>query len=445
VQPRYRYLKGEIKMKKGLLVVPLILALLSTSVFAQGAEESQAQKGKTTITLLDYFTPGEGAIPFRDVFKTYQDNNPNIVVDEETIASGDLMTKVKTLAVADELPDVFCLIGMDCKSFVENEKILPLTKYLDEDPAWKESFKDGVFSNFTQNGDIYGIPFKVTNTSVFYNDAIFEEVGIDEFPATWSELIDDCKLIRAAGYTPIEFGDKDRWNAESVIFSTLANRTTGNEWYESLRNRTGSKFTDPQFVLALTALSDLAKAGGFNSDINSIDGGQQREAFMQAKAAMTIEGSWGISEFDKNCPEDVLQHIQVAALPAVEGGLGDPTAISGGAGCAFAVNASIDEAKIPYVIDFLKSIVNERYATLQASIGTPTAVKPGDFELAENHVVAKRFNEFQKGRPYVPVYDHQLDSGLIAIMQEEFQNLFIDKITPEAFAEKLQAEYEKEN
>jgi raffinose/stachyose/melibiose transport system substrate-binding protein len=45
--------------------------------------------------------------------------------------------------------------------------------------------------------------------------------------------------------------------------STLGNRVTGNDWYESNRPY-GAAFTDPEFVQALKALSDLAQAGAFN-------------------------------------------------------------------------------------------------------------------------------------------------------------------------------------
>jgi hypothetical protein len=44
---------------------------------------------------------------------------------------------------------------------------------------------------------------------------------------------------------------------------------------------------------------------------------------------------------------------------------------------------------------------------LQAASGLPTAQKTDPITLADNQLVAKRFNEFQQGRPYVPVYDHR--------------------------------------
>lgn len=93
------------------------------------------------------------------------------------------------------------------------------------------------------------------------------------------------------GVTPIVFGNSDLWNAESCIFSTLGNRVHGTEWYESIRNNSGAAFTDQVFIDALHALYDLAAAGGFNSDINSVNGDIQSMYFMNADGAMTIDGS----------------------------------------------------------------------------------------------------------------------------------------------------------
>jgi raffinose/stachyose/melibiose transport system substrate-binding protein len=424
------------------MVVFLCLALGLSVGFAAGTTE--VKDAKVTLSVLDGFIPGEGmTIAWKATLKDFQTAHPNVVIDEETISNADLTIKVQTLAAADELPDIFCLKGQMAENFVKNEKVLSLSEFLEQDPEWKASFKEGVFSNFTFGGNIYAIPYQVTNTCIFYNKAIFDAAGITEFPTTWDQLISVSKILKAKGYTPIVLGNKEKWNAESVIMSTLGNRVTGNDWYESIRFRTGAAFTDPEFVQALKALSDLAQAGAFNSDVNSIDGAQQRQVFMNGKAAMTIDGTWAVAELDANTPDDVLQNIRIAALPAVHGGKGDPNAISGGSGWGLAVNRNLPEAKKEIVRAFLRTVLSTKFATMQAASGLPTAQKTDPFTLADNQLVAKRFNEFQQGRPYVPVYDHQLPSGVIQVMQAGLQNLLIGTITPEQLAADIQAEYQK--
>lgn len=409
-----------------------------------GASDSETEE--VTLTLLNSMTPGEGtAISYRTVLSKFIEENPNIKLDEETIANADMATKVQTLAAANELPDIFMLKGQMVENFVENGKVLCVDDLLNEDTDWKNSFKEGVFSNYLIDGKTYGIPYQITNTCVFYNEDLFKQAGIETFPETWDEFIGAVEKLKGAGITPIVLGNKAKWNAESVIMSTLGNRCTGNEWYQSVRDGSGAKFTDPEFVMALTALSNLAEAGAFNTDVNSLDNTQQRQVYMNGEAAMSIDGSWTIVEFDNNAPEEILNATKIAALPMVDGGKGDSNSITGGSGWAYAVNSEIDPAKLPAVKKYLRAVAGVEFANEMAKIGTNTVIAPTENKEGDpSKIVAAKFNEFQKDRPYIPVYDHQLSSGLMEVMQSGLQELLINRITPEELAEKIQQEYERE-
>ena len=56
--------------------------------------------------------------------------------------------------------------------------------------------------------------------------------------------------------------------------------------------------------------------------------------------------------------------------------------------------------------------------------------------------VAAKFDAFAEGRPFIPVYDHQLSSGVIDVMQGGLQELLIGRVTPEELAQRIQTEYE---
>lgn len=271
-----------------------------------GSATSTATDEPITLTLMDQFVEGEGMTEaFRARLEVFKQEHPNVTIEEETLNTADMGTKVQTLAAADELPDIFQMKGQMAKSFVENGYVMDLTDILSENSEWVDGFRDGVFSNFEIGDGTYAVPYQVTNTFVFYNSALFEQAGITEFPTTWDGLIEACEKLSAVGITPIELGNSPLWPAESVIMSTLGNRCTGDEWYQSLRNNTGSKFTDEEFVLSLQSLYDLAATGAFNSDVNSIDGDAQRAAFMNGQAAIMFDGSWAVSALDANMEDDM--------------------------------------------------------------------------------------------------------------------------------------------
>ena len=77
-------------------------------------------------------------------------------------------------------------------------------------------------------------------------------MGIDGWPETFTELEEDCKKLKDAGYIPIAMGNKDQWLAESAVFNTFAYRYIDQDWFDSLSQDKGAKFTDDQFVKALT-------------------------------------------------------------------------------------------------------------------------------------------------------------------------------------------------
>ncbi|MEG2208807.1 MAG: ABC transporter substrate-binding protein, partial [Clostridia bacterium] len=56
-------------------------------------------------------------------------------------------------------------------------------------------------------GTLKCIPYQAYTSGIFYNKAIFEEVGIEKEPATWTELMDVCAKIKAAGYAPFAQDD----------------------------------------------------------------------------------------------------------------------------------------------------------------------------------------------------------------------------------------------
>lgn len=428
--------------KKGLM--GMLSVLCAVSVAAAGCGQKTAENGEkeVEISMLDFFIPGEGTTEaMKPLIEQYMEEHPNVSLDEESVSNADLATKVQTLAAGDELPDIFMVKGQMTETFVENGKMYALDDMLNEDTEWRDNFKEGVFSNFTVDGSIYGLPFQVTNTCVFYNTDLFEQAGISEFPSTWQELIDCIPKLKALGVTPIALGNKEKWNAESVIMSTLGNRVTGDEWYQSIRDGSGAKFTDEEFVSALSALADLAAAGAFNEDVNSIDGAQQRQMYMNGKAAMTIDGSWAIANFDSNCPDEVKSVTEIAALPAVPGGKGNPEAITGGAGWAIAVNSQISPEKLEAVKGLLKAMTGPEYGTEAIKAGTLSAVNPGENVEITDEIAAK-FDTFAAGRPFIPVYDHQLSSGVIDVMQSGLQELLIGRVTPEELAGRIQAEYE---
>ncbi|MFR9161853.1 MAG: ABC transporter substrate-binding protein [Ruthenibacterium lactatiformans] len=94
-------------------------------------------------------------------------------------------------------PDVYQLAGTDPIEVVVKEKgqLLDLAPYMDDE--YRARFGEGAFvEGINALGDgIYSLPYTASAARLFYNQDIFDRVGIDGPPQTLDELVADAKLV----------------------------------------------------------------------------------------------------------------------------------------------------------------------------------------------------------------------------------------------------------
>jgi len=441
-----------------LLTLAALLALFamlgcgSAQNAATGGEGADASGGdsdeKITLTfanrLLETSTDGS-VISHRQMIDEFVKENPNVEISEESLQDPTYKTKIKTLAAGHDLPDVFELIGSDAQMFLDNGLLMPLDDILENDPEWKGGFIPSTIENFRVNGQVTGAPMQLLSTSlIYYNEAIFKEVGIDAFPATWPEFIAAVEKLQAGGYIPIAMGNKGNWLAESCILSALGDRYTGTEWFESIMTKGGAKFTDQPFVDALKALQSLSQMGAFNTDLNSIDNAQQRTLYYNGKAAMFFEGNWAISSVTTDAPPEIRDNTHLAILPTVEGGAGKANATSGGAAWSFAINADLEGEKLEAAIALVKKLTGKDHANFAAENNTVAAVVADNYDESKVSPLFKEYLDMVKELEMTPIYDAQLTPAVIETMNNGLQELLVGAVTPEQLAENIQRTYESQ-
>lgn len=440
-------------MKKIIVVVLTVLMILqlvgcqTTSDSTEEDSKAKEQSGKDQEIKLSmmHFWVQENAtgetLAFMEQIDKFLQSNPNVTLEQEVLSHDNYEQKVKTLAAANELPDIFVIKGSMVDTFVENEVIGKLNADFDARDEWKAGYKDGAFGDFLRSGNIYGVPFKLDTTSlVYYNEDILAEVGYESFPNDWTSFMDAVKKLREAGYTPIALGNKGKWVAESCILSTLSDRFTGTKWFEDLRDGKGSSFEDEAFINSLQALKEIVDAEGFNPDLNSIDNEQMREMYYNKEAAMFIEGAWAVNLIVEKGPADIAASTNVAIIPAVEGGKGNPLAVSGGAGWAYQINPALTGERREAALDLLEAITGSDFAkTFIEKNGNP-ASNPGNYDKSKLSELKVEAEELLTGVEYTPIYDIQLSPAIIETMNSGLQELLSGIITPEELAKKIQNE-----
>ena len=219
-------------------------------------------------------------------------------------------TKLNALVAAGETPDVFIVSpGPNLTDYVEPGVAAPLDSYLAD--GWKDTFtSDAVFSQQTYDGQIYAVPLNIAAACCFYNTEMFEAAGA-KVPTNWSEMLDACEKLQAAGYTPITISAGTAW-----CLSMVAGYLCESKGVDLAAIADGSDtWENGKLEAAATDLVELSKyfqktAAGDTNDVATAN-------FYNEEAAILIQGSWAIGQINGENP-DFESKCGVFQFPGVE-------------------------------------------------------------------------------------------------------------------------------
>lgn len=248
------------------------------------------------------------------------DNGYHIEVTSAALSNNEYDTKLNAAIAAKKTPDIFFVNpGPTMTKFVKSNVVMDLTDILSKEAEWKSKFQEGVFDSLTYDGKIMAVPLNFATACVFYNTEIFKEVGI-QAPTTWSEFMDNCSKIKAAGYSPLTCSGVDAW-CIGILGAYLCDREGGPDNLAAVLDGSGS-WTDDSYIRAGKKLKDLADNGYFQDTFLGDANDQATANFYNGKAAMLVQGSWAIAQINGNHPE-AEDTTGVFTFPALEGGTGD--------------------------------------------------------------------------------------------------------------------------
>ncbi len=225
-------------------------------------------------------------------------------------------TKLNALIAAGNTPDVFiCNPGPNLTQYVDAGIAADLTDLLkNKESKWYKTFTDGIFERITYDGKIMAVPTNFAAACVFYNTEIFKNVGA-EVPKTYDELLEVCKKIKDAGYTPISCSAGTSW-CLSMIAGYLCDREGGPDHLKGVNEGT-LDWTSQSFLDAGYKLKELSQ---YFQDTAAGDSNDQSTAnFYNGDAAMLVQGSWAIAQINGNNPE-FEDKCGVFQFPGIEGG-----------------------------------------------------------------------------------------------------------------------------
>lgn len=208
---------------------------------------------------------------------------------------------------------------------------------------------------------LYGIPYQPYVFANFYNKTLFEKAGITATPKTWTEFIDVCAKLKAAGIVPTTIDDAYM----SILRTYMFDRMLGEEGSMKL-STDATAWDDPKVLQVAKLVEDFAAAGYFSKQVktNKFPAGQQEFATGGA-AIYPANGTWFPNEVAKTTGPDFKWGC--FAFPSLDGGAnGAEAGMYGSMG--FFINKSCDAPEAAFT--FFASMVTGKWDTTLAERAT---------------------------------------------------------------------------
>lgn len=399
---------------------------------------------KTQLTLWhNFYADDLRSITMRGIIESYKEQNPNVELRVQAIPPDEYYATISKAEQEDKLPDVFVMwSGTMTRDFAYAGSIQPIHSLLDDYPEWRDGFLPGSMEAFTEGGLTYSAPMGLSPTSIlYYNKSIFLEQKLT-VPRTWEELKEVVRKLRERDIAPIALGNKAGWLAQSSIFSSLADRVTGTDWFIKAVNGEGASFTDPEFIEALRFMKELGQDGAFQAGYGEIDNVEMELLFARGGAAMMIDGGWALTNLAANATREELERLGATVLPTMPGGRGDPRSLSGAAGSGMALGSdAVGETRDAALrLIYAMSGPDAQRQTLESH-----QLVSYKIDLDRNKVspIFAEVYELVNSVSFTPVYDGYMPREAVEVLNEGLGQLLAGEVEPEELAASLQATMEK--
>lgn len=277
-----------------------------------GEKDTQAASGEpVTLTVMDGYAPedphGQYIYQYAEEFMK---ENPDIKVEIQAIASGDIYTKLAAMATSpDDLPTIFFTSADQIPTLYDLGLTEDLSKWMDKEVV--DGLANGVMDACTIDGQMTYYPVAVQPQAVIYRIDRFEEAGL-KVPSTWDEFVDCAKAL-----TKDTDGDGqvDQWGFSMVGSNNSSgqSRFMSYLWsngYELAYQEDGSGewktdiTTDPAFVDVFSKWTDMNNVEGVvPTGITEVDYPTAANYFAMGYTSMFLTGPNALGVAYANNPE----------------------------------------------------------------------------------------------------------------------------------------------
>lgn len=264
------------------------LSLAGLGMLAACSPAGSNDKAGTIPVMMNYSAAFEKE--FVRVRQAYE-RETGVKVDLLNIAAADqYATKLKTLALANQLPAIYYVASFDLGTHVQNGWISPLDDYIkkNEDVVQSKDFWPAVVSQISRDDKTYGLSDGLSSYGMYVNKSMFDELGIplpDDENWTWDEYFE-----LAEQFKKVEGGRQTRWgglaNHGSWAFRGIF-AANGADVFDS--DLSACNIASDENIATIEQLRKATEAGAVPAPGGLPEG---VDPFASGMLAMLMDGSW---------------------------------------------------------------------------------------------------------------------------------------------------------
>ncbi len=301
-------------MKRWGLLCVLCLVFAFSGV-ARGAEE------------LKYFIAFKGANQrgfWEETIAEFEKENPDVRVNASFIEEEAYKVQLPGW-LTTEAPDLIRWHAGERMAYYAERGLLEDISDLWTENNWDASFSPSLKDVSSYGGKQFAMPNDFFSWGFYYRKDLFEKSGIAGEPKTWTEFLDACAKLKAAGVMPIAVGGRDSWTL-AAWFDYINFRLNGFEFHMQLM-RGEIPYTDDRVKAVYAEWRKLLDAGYFIDNPLSYTLDSVQPLINQGQAGMMIMGTF----ITGGIPAEILEKLGYFQFPVINPEL--PIAEDGSVDC----------------------------------------------------------------------------------------------------------------
>lgn len=358
------------------------------------------------------------------------------VVSEYQGSYDDAINKLKSAKLGNMGADLVQVYDIGTRFMIDSGWVVPMQKLVDADNFDLSVIEPNIAAYYTVDDTLYSMPFNSSTSILYYNKDMFEAAGIEEAPASFTDIEEIAPKLQDAGAQEV---------ISLAIYGWFFEQFTCKQGLEYVNNENGrgdyatnvSFDTNGAGINILTAWKSLYDKGyapnvGRGGDAGLAD-------FSSGMSAMTLGSTASLKQILQDV--DGKFEVGTAYFPTVTDDKDGGVSIGGASLWALDNSDPVQEAATWKFVSFLVSAQSQAYWSTQTGYFPVTTLAHSEQVFLDN---IEEYPQFQTAIDQLHDSTPQSAGALLsifpearAIVETEIENMLNNNISPEDTAATL--------